>query len=229
MGIKTEDIPDASYFRRCPSKVTCWKSCIWKLGSAHLDIPAPWTLAAPCSVCSQSQLFGSHQECFLIIICNQNCNQKEILYFCITGLCAILYNRSCFTNKFCFTNIVFRNYDLCVTMSFVFQINCQPVSPSVNVCAIQVDICRCAYIIMHRHNITQAHTERYLIYRISLSRELHSLRHFRKTHRGFLAIFECFEVTFGQSCCRFHSSRVIPQLALGCLTAICSLPPSLPK
>lgn len=52
MVIKTEDIPGASYFRRCPSKVTWWKSWIWKLGSAHLDIPTSWTLAAPCSVCS---------------------------------------------------------------------------------------------------------------------------------------------------------------------------------
>ena len=50
-------------------------------------------------------------------------------------------------------------------------------------------ICRCAYIIMHRHNITQAHTERYLIYKISLSHELHSLRHFRTTHRLFSNIW----------------------------------------
>lgn len=78
----------------------------------------------------------------------------------------------------------------------------------------------CAYI------LPQAHTERYLIYRISLSYELHSLMHFIKPHRGFLAIFKCFEVMFGDSCCLFHSLRVILQLAMGCLIAARSLPPS---
>lgn len=70
MGIKTEDIPGASYFRRCSSKVTWRKAWIWKLVSTHSDIPTSWTVAAPWSICSQSQLFGTHQECFLIIICN---------------------------------------------------------------------------------------------------------------------------------------------------------------
>lgn len=70
MSIKTDDIPRGRSFRRCPSQVTWWKSWTWKLGSAHLDIPASRTLAAPCSICLQSQLFGSHQECFLIIIRN---------------------------------------------------------------------------------------------------------------------------------------------------------------
>lgn len=73
--------------------------------------------------------------------------------------------------------------------------------------------------------ITQAHTERYLIYR-SLSHALHSLINLIKPPRGFSAIFKCFAVMFRYSCCLLHSLQVIFQLAVGCIIAVCSLPPS---
>lgn len=102
-------------------------------------------------------------------------------------------------------------------MSFGFQINCQAVFPE-SICVPYRYMQICIYI-------TQAHIERYLIYGISLSYEHHSLINLAKLHRGFLAIFKSSEVAFGCSCCLFHSLQVILQLAMGCLIAVCSLPP----
>lgn len=80
---------------------------------------------------------------------------------------------------------MFRNVGLCVTMSSEFQINCQLFPLSKCVCRGGGYMQMCIYI-------TQAHTERYLVYGISLFHELHSLIHLREAHRGLSAIFECF-------------------------------------
>lgn len=70
-------------------------------------------------------------------------------------------------------------------MSSEFQINCQLFPLSKCVCRGGGYMQMCIYI-------TQAHTERYLVYGISLFHELHSLIHLREAHRGLSAIFECF-------------------------------------
>lgn len=72
---------------------------------------------------------------------------------------------------------------------------------------------------------TGTHREIFNIWNITLTWTSSSI-HFIKPHRGFLAISKCFEVMFGYSCCLFHSLRVILQLAMGCLIATRSLPPS---